>query len=136
MIWKDVYIPSWDVLLPFEFSTSEEECAVLFGKWHDATLLIYASEKVPNRADDPANNFRIHRSDIKTVTKEMHVVGTVHTHPRGRRAELSADDVLLLKGKNLVGYMYHVPTKQIIYYNERGFIAIWKIGGRRWSTSR
>lgn len=122
---KIVFKPKEDLAV-FQ-DTRAEQCGVLFGKRTPKTYTVEALAAVKNHSDDPYSHFEIKTGDVRRVMKrlgytEADIIGSIHTHPRGSKADPSAIDVEDLP-EGMLGVVYHVTSRTLSYYNhEAGWL--------------
>lgn len=115
------------ILYLFDGDSKEELCGVLVGAPipEDKSLVFYDVLPVPNSAEDPEACYEVRKSLVLEALGAYSladVIGYIHTHPRGKKADPSYADVEGIK-PGQIGMVFHVATKTLMWYdNEHGFI--------------
>lgn len=119
--------PKHELVVFDDPDVQHECCAVLYGKKTKNTITVEAFAVVKNSADDTRNDFAMKRGDVSRVTKrrgykESDIIGSIHTHPPGSKADPSWSDVDDCP-PGMIGVVYHVSTRTLSYYNnEAGWL--------------
>lgn len=111
----------------FSGDESFERCAVLIGRRSDSTFYVMDVLEVPNTSDNTRLTFSMKAGDVRSAVTEAgyeqsDIIGCLHVHTRGAKADPSWDDVDELPPGTL-GVIYHQTSGRVTFYtHEAGFI--------------
>jgi proteasome lid subunit RPN8/RPN11 len=84
----------------------EEKCCLMLGSMYRKLWVVESFLKVPNRADNPCEDFLILRSDVPSEALQW-AVGVLHSHPMPGSPEPSDNDLTGLPEGWLGGVFYN-----------------------------
>lgn len=102
--------------------TKTEQCMVLIGERTLTGIRLDEGIVVPNRHTSPLHHFRVYIGDVPERYRDR-IVGVAHTHPGTMASGPSYNDIVGVRMRDLLGVVYHVPTRRITYYSSRGYLS-------------
>lgn len=116
---------SQELVLPYLLGdTGRERCALIYGPpvVEGGGIRAVSVLEVPNRHDDPENNFRIAMADVRHRRRGYEVIGVLHTHPGKCSPDPSANDLNGLAHDGQYGVIVHLRTSSVVLFDRLGVI--------------